>query len=305
MALRRQLAARDAYLKPVLDLIPANATDEQVYFYIWTQEESISNRIPVPASFNLKCVKILKSWIVPDNALRLRPLTYTPVHFQDLFKFASNRNQIFAPEAIKKVNDLLDISTPNILFCFLDEIKTYPIYQQYALAVVYFLHIEHAFNKRVFLSFICDGPTPPATNESIRACWANWSSAAAAQVSIPAPTSATENILAVRRPRPRQRATIGNVQPKRATIGNVQQRATIGNVQQRTTIGNVQPKRNGLTAIPASFAGQAGVPALPTTENTLAVRRLRSRQRTTARDVQPKRIGSQPDRLIRSRWDRW
>ncbi len=177
MALRRQLA-QDACLKPVLDLIPAKAKDEQIYFYIWTQEESISNRVSVPAHFNLKCVKILKSWIVSDNALRLRPLAYKPTHFQDLFKFASNRNQIFTQEAIKKINDLLDISIPNILHSFLVKVKTYPIYQQYALAVVYFLHIERAYNKRMFLNFIYDGPTPPATNESIRARWTSWDNTA-------------------------------------------------------------------------------------------------------------------------------
>jgi hypothetical protein len=106
-------------------------------------------------------------------------LAYRPIHFQDLFKFAINRAQIFTPEAIKKINDLLDISIPNILYNFLEKIKTYPIYQQYALAVVFFLHIEHSYyDKQVFLNFICDGPTPPVTNESIRACWSRWGNTA-------------------------------------------------------------------------------------------------------------------------------
>ncbi len=34
MALRRQLAAQDAVLEPILNLIPTTATDEQIYFYI-------------------------------------------------------------------------------------------------------------------------------------------------------------------------------------------------------------------------------------------------------------------------------
>lgn len=177
MALRRQLAAQDAVLEPILNLIPTTATDEQIYFYIWTLEDSIANRVPVPAYFNPKCVDVLRNWITEKDPRdfaaipKLRPLTYKTIHFQDLFKFASNRKNIFTRDAITKIEGMLDCSIPNILCYFLDKLKSYPVYQQYAIAISYFLHIDGSFrNTNTFLNFICDGPSPPGG----RANWNAW-----------------------------------------------------------------------------------------------------------------------------------
>ncbi len=199
MALRKQLAAQDE-LVPVLDLIPDTATDEQIYFYIWLQKESIASQVPIPANFNQKCIRILQNWLADEeesrdfkSILKLRPLAYKPVHFQELFKFAVNRANIFTPETIKKIEIMLDFTTPSILRYLLNELQTYPVYQQYALVVTYFLRIEGSFwNRKVFLNFISNGPAPPAAeNETIRTRWGNWESSAS-RIAMPSlPTSIT------------------------------------------------------------------------------------------------------------------
>ena len=160
MSLRKQLLDNDPELASVLNAIPDNATDEQIYFYIWAQGEEMYDRVPIPNKLDTQCVEILRKWIISDNEydfkslLTLRPLAYDSGHFQDLFKLGTNRKQIFTNDNIEMIETLFGKKVPNILYYFLQTVRNYPIYQQYALAVIFFLHIDHAYNNdQLFLKF--------------------------------------------------------------------------------------------------------------------------------------------------------
>ena len=55
----------------------------------------------------------------------------------------------------------------------LDELKYYPVYQLYALIVIY-LHYGALRNRTVSMLFILSGPEPPQSRKPLRLRWKEW-----------------------------------------------------------------------------------------------------------------------------------
>ncbi len=176
LVLRTQLSGKNSLFKQLLEDIPAASTVDEIYFYIWSQTELL----PIPKSYNIKCVEILINWFTIDDIdlmLKLRPLAYKSEDFQDLYKNALNRKVIFRDAEIARIDEILGLSIPDTLYNFVDWVKSIPIYIQYALVVTYFMRIPNAFfGEKIFIEYVCNGPHPPPSDESLRTRWKTWTS---------------------------------------------------------------------------------------------------------------------------------
>ena len=82
----------DPILHKLLYTLPTTVSDEQLYFFIWIQEDIICSIVDIPYYYNKKPAMFLIDWLKQEykyinvtnlsDLLLLRPLSYNSFHFK-------------------------------------------------------------------------------------------------------------------------------------------------------------------------------------------------------------------------------